>query len=116
MPFKASDGTQVFEEGGREFLTGNPQNARLALKRSLRGRGGIKLFEPYLLVDLVKSEQTYSGVSPSHTLNIITALLYFSCFVNGLELFCNCLWFDSVLCFARVFLLTLLFFVYYVCV
>ena len=56
MPFKASDGTQVFEEGGREFLTGNPQNARLALKRSLRGRGGIKLFEPYLLVDLVKSQ------------------------------------------------------------
>ena len=59
---------------------------RLVLYRSMRGRGGIKLLEPYLLVDLVKSERTYSGVSPSHTLNIITALLYFSCFVNGRSL------------------------------
>ena len=33
-------------------------------------------------MDLVKNEQMYSGVSPMDTLNIITALLYFSCFIN----------------------------------
>ena len=73
-------------ESGREFQTDDPENARLVLYRSMRGRGGIKLLEPYLLVDLVKSERMYSGVSRLHTLNIITALLYFSCFVNGRSL------------------------------
>ena len=43
-------------ELGREFLTDDPENARLVLYRSMRGCGGIKLFEPYLLVDLVKSQ------------------------------------------------------------
>ena len=50
------------------------------------GRGRIKFLEPYLLEDLVKRELIYSGVFPMHTLNIITALLYFSCFVNGRSL------------------------------
>ena len=36
----------------------------------------------YLLVDLVKSELESSGFSPVDTLNIITALLYFSRFFN----------------------------------
>ena len=43
-------------EGGREFQVDTPENARLVLYRSIRGRGEIKLFEAYLLVDLVKSE------------------------------------------------------------
>ena len=43
-------------EGGSEFLADDPENARLVLCRSVRGRGGIKLFEEYLLVDLVNSE------------------------------------------------------------
>ena len=67
----------------REFQTDDPENARLVSYRSMRGRGWIKLLEPYLLEDLVKSERMYSGVFPLRTLNIITALLYFSCFVNG---------------------------------
>ena len=71
---------------GREFQTDDPENARLVLYRSVRGGGGIKLFEPYLLVDLVKSQRMYSGVFPLRTLNITTALLYFSCFVNGRSL------------------------------
>ena len=62
VPFEAPDGSQVFE-GEREFQTDDPENARLVLYRSMRGRGGIKLLEPYLLVDLVKSERMYSGVS-----------------------------------------------------
>ena len=52
----------------------------------MRGLGGIKLLEPYLLDDLVKSEQMYSGVFPLRTLNTITALLYFGCFDNGRSL------------------------------
>ena len=43
-------------EGWREFQVDDPENARLVLCRSVRGRGGIKLFEEYLLVDLVNSE------------------------------------------------------------
>ena len=77
---------RFLRESGREFQTDDPENARLVLYRSVRGRGGIKLLEPYLLEDLVKSERMYSGVFPSRTLNIITALLYFSCFVNGRSL------------------------------
>ena len=45
-----------FREGGREFQVDDPENARLVLYRFVRGRGGIKLFEEYLLVDLVNSE------------------------------------------------------------
>ena len=71
---------------GGEFQTDDPETARLVLYRSMRGRGGIKLLEPCLLEDLVKSERMYSGVFPLHTLNIITALVYFSCFVNGRSL------------------------------
>ena len=59
-------------EGGREFQIDDPENTRLILK----------FFELNLLVDLMKSERMYSGVSPLDTINIITALLYFSCFVN----------------------------------
>ena len=77
---------RFFRESGREFRTDDPENARLVLYRSMRGSGWIKLLEPYLFVDLVKSERMYSGVSPLRTLNIITALLYFSCFVNGRSL------------------------------
>ena len=83
VPFEASDGSQVLRESGREFQTDDFENARLVLHRSMGGRGGIKLLEPYLLVDLVKSARIYSGVFPLHTLNIITALLYFNCFANG---------------------------------
>ena len=72
-------------EGGREFQIDDPENTRPILK----------FFELYLLVDLMKSERVYSGISPQDTINIITALLYFSCFVNGrsLRLFSFCrLW------------------------
>ena len=62
-----SDGSQILMELGREFLTDDPKNMKLVLHRSVRGRGGIKLFEPYLLVDLVKSQRMYSGVSPLDT-------------------------------------------------
>ena len=58
---------RFLRESGREFQIDDPENARPVLYRSMRGRGGIKLFETYLLMDLVKSERTYSGVSPSHT-------------------------------------------------
>ena len=51
----------------------DPENGRLILYKCMRVQGGIKLFEPYLLVDLVKSERVCSGVSPLNTLNIITA-------------------------------------------
>ena len=84
--FEASDGSQFLRESGREFQTDDPENARLVLYRSMRGRGGIKLLQPYLLEDLVKSERLCSGVFPLRTLNINTALLYFSCFVNGRSL------------------------------
>ena len=77
---------RFLRESEREFQTDDPENARQVLYRSIRGRGGIKLLEPYLLEDLVKSERMYSRVFPLHTLNIITALLYFSCFVNGRSL------------------------------
>ena len=77
---------RFLRESGREFQTDDPENARLVSYRPVPGRGGIKLLEPYLLEDLVKSERTYSGVFPLRTLNIITALLYFSCFVNGRSL------------------------------
>ena len=50
------------------------------------GRGRIKLLEPFLLMDIVKSERMFSGVYPLHSLDIITTLLYFSCFVNGRSL------------------------------
>ena len=43
-------------EGGKEFQVDDPENARLASYMSIRGRGEIKLFEAYLLVDLVNSE------------------------------------------------------------
>ena len=43
-------------EGGREFKVDDPENARLVLCRSVRGRSRISLFEAYLLVDLVNSE------------------------------------------------------------
>ena len=77
---------RFLRESEREFQTDDPENARLVLYRSMRGRGGMKLLEPYLLEDLVKSERTYSGVFPLRTLNIITALFYFSYFVNGRSL------------------------------
>ena len=77
---------RFLRESGREFQTDDPENARLVSYKSMRGRGGIKLLEPYLLEDLVKNEPMYLGVFPLRTLNIITALLYFSCFVNGRSL------------------------------
>ena len=77
---------RFFRESGREFRTDDPENARLVLYRSMRGRDGIKLLESYLLEDLVKSKRKYSGVFPLRTLNIITALSYFSSFVNGRSL------------------------------
>ena len=55
---------RFLRESGREFQTDDPENARLVLYRSVRGRGGIKLLEPYPLEDLVKSERMYSGVFP----------------------------------------------------
>ena len=45
-----------FREGGGEFQVDDPENARLFLYRSVRGRGGIKLSETYLLLDLMNSE------------------------------------------------------------
>ena len=42
--------------GVSEFQVDDPENARPALYRSIRGRGGLKLFEAYLLVDLVNIE------------------------------------------------------------
>ena len=52
---------RFLRESGREFQTDDPENARLVSYKSMRGRGGIKLLEPYLLEDLVKSERMYSG-------------------------------------------------------
>ena len=77
---------RCLRESGKKFETDDPENARLVLHRSMGGRGGIKSIEPDQLEDLVKSERMYSGVSPLHTLNIIAALLYFSCFVYGRSL------------------------------
>ena len=56
MSFKALIDRRFLREGGREFQIDDPENARLVLYRSTPGRGGIKLFEAYLLVDLAKSE------------------------------------------------------------
>ena len=67
VPFEASDGSQVFEGERKEFQTDHPENARLVVYRSMRGRDGIKLLEPYLLEDLVKSERMYSVLFPLHT-------------------------------------------------
>ena len=72
---------RFLREGGREFQIDDPENARLILYRSMRGRGRIKLFEPYLLVDLVKNERVYSRVSTPPTLNIITIYLFIDLFV-----------------------------------
>ena len=47
---------RFLNEGGMEFQTDDPENVRLVLYRSMQGHGGIKLLEPYLLVDLVKSD------------------------------------------------------------
>ena len=55
---------RFLRESEREFQTDDPENARLVLYRSMRGRGGMKLLEPYLLEDLMKSERMYSGVFP----------------------------------------------------
>ena len=49
-------GRRFLRESEREFQTDDLENARLVLYRSMRGRGGIKLLEQYLLEDLVKSE------------------------------------------------------------
>ena len=83
VPFEHLMVRSFLRKSGREFQTDNPENARLVLYRSMRGRGRIKLLEPYLPENLVKSERMYSGVFPLRTLNITTALLYFSCFVTG---------------------------------
>ena len=77
---------RFLRENRREFQTDDPENAGLVLYSSMRGRGGIKLLQPYLLEDLMKNELMYLGVFPLCTLNIITALLYFSCFANGRSL------------------------------
>ena len=61
---------RLLREGGGEFEVDDPEDARLILYRSIRGRGGIKLLKLYLFVDLVKGEQMYPGVSPLHTLNL----------------------------------------------
>ena len=68
LPFEASDVSQVSEggAGGREFQTDDPENGRLVLHKSMRGRGRIKLLEPYLLVDLVKSEPMYCTRESPH--------------------------------------------------
>ena len=47
---------RFLREGGKEFQADDPENARLVLYKSSRGRGGIKSFEAYLLVDLVNNE------------------------------------------------------------
>ena len=47
---------RVLREGGKEFQVDDPENAILILYRSSRGRGRLKLFEAYLLVDPVNSE------------------------------------------------------------
>ena len=85
-PFRHLMVRRFLREGGREFQIDDPENARLISYRSMWGCGRLKLFEPYLLVELVKSERTYSGVSPLRTLNIVTAVLYFICFANGRSL------------------------------
>ena len=56
MSFKALIDRRFLREGGREFQIDDPENARLVLYSSIRGRVGIKLFETYLTVNLVNSE------------------------------------------------------------
>ena len=55
----------ILREGGREFQVDDPENARLVLNKSIRGRGlyrsirgsgEIKLFEADLHVELLNSE------------------------------------------------------------
>ena len=53
---KHSMARRFLRDGGREFQVDDPENARLVLYRYIRGRDEIKLFEAYLLVDLVYSE------------------------------------------------------------
>ena len=43
-------------EGRREFQVVDPESVRLVLYRSIQGCGRIKLFETYLLVDLLNRE------------------------------------------------------------
>ena len=66
-------------EDGKESLIDDPENARTDLMQVHAGTWWNKVgrtgFNPYLLVDLVKCERMYSGVSPLDTLNIIAALL-----------------------------------------
>ena len=47
---------RFLRKGRREFQVDDPESARLDLSRFTWGRGGIKLFEAYLLVDPVNSE------------------------------------------------------------
>ena len=54
--FEVFDGSQIFKGGRREFWVDDSGNARLVLDSCLRGRGGRKLFEAHLPVDLVNSE------------------------------------------------------------
>ena len=44
---------RFLRESGREFQFDDPESARLISYRSVRVHGEIKLFEPYLLVDLM---------------------------------------------------------------
>ena len=71
-------------EGGSEFQIDHPENARLLLYRFMQGYREIMLlfFQPYLLLDLEKSELTYSGVSPVDTLNTITTLIHVNLIVS----------------------------------
>ena len=54
---------RFLRESGREVQTNDPENARLVLYRSMRGRGGIKLLEPYQLEDLVKRTNILGSLS-----------------------------------------------------
>ena len=47
---------RLLKEGGREFQVDDLENVQLVSYGSIRGRGGIKLFEAYLLADLVNNE------------------------------------------------------------
>ena len=61
--------------------------------------------EAYLCILVCVTSCTHVHASMCHGL-----------FVCWLELTCNCLWFDSGLCFARVLFFSLLFFLYIMCV
>ena len=45
----------VLQDSGREFHTEGPQNARLVLYKSMRGRGTMYFVEPYLFEALLKN-------------------------------------------------------------